>query len=232
MFILTKIADLVQIKPAEFSKASRVAIEDNINAKYANRVIQKIGLCICMYDLLWASEGLIGHGTGMVNVNGMFPWNLGGAQFFFRQGFQSTVLSCLAEKLIAQGTDSLLVEFRLMVFRPFKGETLLGKISSATPDGIHVRTEFFEEIFVPYKELPENTEFDHNEQAWTWIVDEERMYYDKNEMVRLQVIDEAWNDQIPDSAEQEALDKAKKVSPYSVTGSMLKEGLGVCLWWE
>ncbi|KXJ92004.1 RNA polymerase III subunit Rpc25-domain-containing protein [Microdochium bolleyi] len=193
MFILTKIADLVQIKPAEFSKASRIAIEDNINAKYANRVIQKIGLCICMYDLLWASEGLIGHGTGMVNVN---------------------------------------VEFRLMVFRPFKGETLLGKISSATPEGIHVRTEFFEEIFVPYKELPENTEFDHNEQAWTWIVDEERMYYDKNEMVRLQVIDEAWNDQIPDSAEQEALEKAKKVSPYSVTGSMLKEGLGVCLWWE
>lgn len=73
---------------------------------------------------------------------------------------------------------------------------------------------------------------DHNEQAWTWIVDEERMYYDKNEMVRLQVIDESWNDQIPDSAEQEALDKAKKVSPYSIVGSMLKEGLGVCLWWE
>ena len=83
----------------------------------------------------------------------------------------------------------------MIVFRPFKGETILGKISSATPEGIHsmlfplsfgnrsppstfsgllesgrksylltsspacpVRTEFFEEIFVPYKELPENTE--------------------------------------------------------------------------
>jgi len=33
-------------------------------------VIQKIGLCICLYDLLSASEGLIGHGTGLVNVNG------------------------------------------------------------------------------------------------------------------------------------------------------------------
>ena len=69
------------------------------------------------------------------------------------------------------------------MFRPFKGETILGKISSATPEGIHstcgglldmrfitwppsltdhlcdlVRTDFFEEIFVPYKELPENTE--------------------------------------------------------------------------
>lgn len=34
------------------------------------QVIQKIGLCICLWDVLWASEGLIGHGTGLVNVNG------------------------------------------------------------------------------------------------------------------------------------------------------------------
>jgi DNA-directed RNA polymerase subunit E'/Rpb7 len=66
----TKIADLVQIAPAQFESHSRIAIENNINAKYSNRVIQKIGLCICMYDLLWASEGLIGHGSGLVNVNG------------------------------------------------------------------------------------------------------------------------------------------------------------------
>ena len=25
----------------------------------------------------------------------------------------------------------------MIVFRPFKGETILGKISSATPDGLH-----------------------------------------------------------------------------------------------
>ena len=58
------------------------------------------------------------------------------------------------------------------------------------------------------------------------------MFYDKHEMVRLSVVDESWNDQIPDSAEQEALDQAKKVSPYSIQASMIKEGLGVCLWWE
>lgn len=69
--VQTKVADLVQIAPEDFSKQSAVAIEDNINAKYSNKVIQNIGLCICFYDLLWASEGLIGHGTGLVNVNGM-----------------------------------------------------------------------------------------------------------------------------------------------------------------
>ena len=34
------------------------------------QVIQKIGLCICVYDVVSASDGLIGHGTGIVNING------------------------------------------------------------------------------------------------------------------------------------------------------------------
>jgi len=62
------------------------------------KVIQKIGLCICLWDITWASEGLIGHGTGLVNVN---------------------------------------VEFRLVVFRPFKNEVLQGRITSCTQDGIN-----------------------------------------------------------------------------------------------
>lgn len=33
-------------------------------------VVQKVGLCICMYDLLKASDGLIGHGNGNLNVKG------------------------------------------------------------------------------------------------------------------------------------------------------------------
>ncbi|TVY20444.1 DNA-directed RNA polymerase III subunit RPC8, partial [Lachnellula arida] len=72
----TKIADLVQIEPKDFNKDSNMAIEDNINLKYSNKVIQKIGLCICLYDLLSASDGLIGHGTGLINVNVRTPPSL------------------------------------------------------------------------------------------------------------------------------------------------------------
>ena len=36
-----------------------------------------------------------------------------------------------------RANDIAIVEFRMIVFRPFKGETILGKISSATPEGIH-----------------------------------------------------------------------------------------------
>ncbi|KAM0256233.1 hypothetical protein ACHAQJ_005104 [Trichoderma viride] len=191
MFILTKFSDLVQISPEDFSKHSIVAIEDNINAKYANKVVQKIGLCISLYDVLWASEGLIGHGTGLVNVN---------------------------------------VEFRMIVFRPFKGEVMLGRIRSSTPSGIHLRTDFFDDIFVPYEELPQGAEYNHSEQIWIWNFDEERLFYDNHEMVRFQVIDEEWHDQTP--AGPTAAEDTPAKTPYKIKGSMAAEGLGVCLWWD
>jgi len=63
---------LVQIDPGDLhNKKAMQSIEDNINAKYANKIIQKIGLCICLYDLLSASDGQIGNGSGLVNVNSM-----------------------------------------------------------------------------------------------------------------------------------------------------------------
>ena len=95
----TKIADLVQIHPEDFNKEASQAIEDNINAKYANKVIQKIGLCICLYDLLSASEGLIGHGTGLVNVNGMVGGNLGS------QAWDSLLCELVADKTSLQSSS-------------------------------------------------------------------------------------------------------------------------------
>lgn len=42
-------------------------------------------------------------------------------------------------------TDILpLAEFRLVVFRPFKGEVIMAKISKCTPEGIHGRSSHAE----------------------------------------------------------------------------------------
>lgn len=65
----TTIQDLIQIKPQDFEKPSAQAIKDVVNDKYSNRIVPGIGLCLCMWDLVSATEGLIGHGTGLVNVN-------------------------------------------------------------------------------------------------------------------------------------------------------------------
>ncbi|CAL3966329.1 hypothetical protein PZA11_003016 [Diplocarpon coronariae] len=202
MFILTKIADLVQIVPEDFSKDASQAIEDNINAKYANKVIQKIGLCICLYDLLSASEGLIGHGTGLVNVN---------------------------------------VEFRLVVFRPFKHEVITGRISSATEHGIRIRTPFFDEIFVPISKLPENSVFVPTgiDQHFIWKPDptdpnSEDLHFDTHETVRVRIEEEIWTDQSPIGPREKALEggEAVKSHPYVLVGSMEDAGLGPCLWWD
>ena len=86
----------------------------------------------------------------------------------------SMSMVCVLEFLYgSQAKDCLKVEFRLVVFRPFKDEVLLGRISSAKEDGIRsksiffhqslslltvaVRTQFFDEIFVPADKLPEGS---------------------------------------------------------------------------
>ncbi|KAI9749122.1 MAG: DNA-directed RNA polymerase III subunit rpc25 [Lichina confinis] len=197
MFILTTISDLVQISPEDFRKPSVEALEDNINAKYANKVIHKVGLCICLYDMLKVSEGLIGHGTGLVNVN---------------------------------------VEFRVIVFRPFKGEIILGKISSSSEQGIKIRLDFFNDIFIPGDLLFPESRFDPIEQVWIWDSEGTQYYFDKNEPVYFRVESEEWNDQSPSGPNVSDLGAGTvtvmdRTVPYCIQGSMAQSGLGVCSWW-
>ncbi|OKL56963.1 hypothetical protein UA08_07805 [Talaromyces atroroseus] len=217
MFILPQstISDLVQITPEDFSKFSVVAIEDNINEKYANKVrmisspfqkigivlgltvfskvIQKIGLCIGFYDLLQSSDGLIGHGTGLVNVN---------------------------------------VTFRLLVFRPFKGEVILGKILSQDEDGIKIGLEFFEDIFVPKELLFEPSRYDIAENIWVWENDGQPFFYDVNEIVRFRVEAEEWHDQRPTKPEQaDGQTQSDYKAPYTIQASMVDSGMGLISWW-
>ncbi|KAF2452707.1 DNA-directed rna polymerase III 25 kd polypeptide [Lineolata rhizophorae] len=197
MFILTTIADLVQIAPEDFTKPSAQALEDNINRKYANKVIQKIGLCICLYDILTVSDGLIGHGTGIVNVN---------------------------------------VEFRLVVFRPFKGEILQGKILGSSHLGIRIHMGFYEDIFVPGPvNLFEGSEFDVAEQVWVWKAEgengTEELYFDTNEVVRFRVEAEVWHDQSPQAPMADDASDEERKTPYSIIASMQQGGLGPTMWW-
>ncbi|KAL1975281.1 hypothetical protein VTN31DRAFT_3673 [Thermomyces dupontii] len=194
MFILTTISDLVQISPEDFSKLSAVAIEDNINEKYANKVIQKIGLCIGFYDLLESSDGLIGHGNGLVNVN---------------------------------------VKFRLIVFRPFKGEIIMGKITGSTEQGLRIGLEFFNDIFVPPDLLFPGSRFDVADQVWIWENDGNTFYFDIGEIVRFRVEAEEWHDQIPTGPDHpDTVTVSERKPPYSIQGSMMMAGLGPVVWWQ
>ena len=46
------------------------ALVDELNKKYANRVLHDIGLCVCVFDLAEASEGKVRYGDGFLWYTG------------------------------------------------------------------------------------------------------------------------------------------------------------------
>ncbi|EMC93248.1 hypothetical protein BAUCODRAFT_141757 [Baudoinia panamericana UAMH 10762] len=201
MYILVSIADVVQLHPSDFHKASRRAIEDWLNAKYADKVIHKVGLCVGFHSLIKASEGLIGHGTGIVNVN---------------------------------------VDFRVVVFRPFKGEIIRGVISASTENGMQMSTGFFEDVVVPKEWLFSVSDFESEDGAppvWIWRTNDMSLYFDKLERCLMRVESEEWTDMSPqmkrpDDFDTERLDQYNmRTGPYRIMASMMHTGLGVAAWW-
>ena len=203
------LSDVVQICPAEFRKTNTRAIEDFINAKYADKVVHKVGLCLALHSIISHSEGFIGHGTGIVNVN---------------------------------------VDFRLVVFRPFKGEILSATIVHSNPmRGIYLSHDFFEDVLIPPETLFESTEWGHDEQgveAFIWrpkndeTAETNDYYFDRAEDCMYRVEEEQWRDLSPNMVmptqqfvanEQE--ERGVRKIPYLLRGSMMLTGLGPTLWW-
>lgn len=205
MLSQVSLTDVVQIHPSDFHKPSARAIEDWINDKYADKVIHKVGLCVGFHSLISTSEGLIGHGTGIVNVN---------------------------------------VDFKLVVFRPRRGEIIAGVIATSDPTaGVYLDMDFFEDVNVPPQLLFEGTKWEKDEygqEAFVWTENENQFFFDRLEPCLFRVEQEVWRDLSPqmqrpdqqfvDDAEEEEVGARK--TPYLIQGSMGFSGLGPVLWWE
>lgn len=104
------------------------------------------------------------------------------------------------------------VTFRIVVFRPFKGEVLTGKIMSSDEYGIRISMGFFDDIFVSKPWLPRPSEYDVTEAAWFWLGEpeddslwdephnstpEQRYYFDKQKPVRFVIEGDEFNEPVP-----------------------------------
>ncbi|KAK4982423.1 DNA-directed RNA polymerase III complex subunit Rpc25 [Elasticomyces elasticus] len=197
MFVVSAVQDTIQLVPQDFAKPSVQAISDNINAKYANKVIHKIGLCIGLFDIVSTSEGLIGNGTGVVSAH---------------------------------------VDFRLVIWRPFKGEILTGRIERFSPTGITLSTDFYQDIVVLNNMLFDGTNYDASEKVFVWTTDSGTpLYFDRHEIARFRIEAEHWIDmspqQQPGPGEAEKEDDGRGRSPYTIFGSMQHSGMGPTIWW-
>jgi len=140
----------------------------------------------------------------------------------------------VAEGLVGHGHGSahVNVEFRLIIFRPFKGEVMTGQISSSTMYGINIQTDFFDEIFIPQDGLFEGTTYDVKENVWIWDNDGNQFYMDKNEIIRFRVEDEKFHDQLPVPLHLQADRKEDETKPpYRIIASAQQAGMGLVSWW-
>ncbi|KAK0521297.1 DNA-directed RNA polymerase III complex subunit Rpc25 [Tilletia horrida] len=119
--------------------------------------------------------------------------------------------------------------FRMMVFRPFAGEVLQGRIMSANEEGIR---KFFDDMYVPPQLMPDICAFDHHERAWFWVYQpppdpetgevtgritdpyttdpNDRLYLHVGEQIRFAVEEDDFNDPEP--------------GPSALAGGTLAEG--------
>ena len=179
MFILASLQDNVRVKPNEFSKPPSKAITDELNRKYANRVIHDLGLGIKVFDVQSITDPI--------------------------------VFSC------QDGSYQSKVHFRLVVFRPFKGEILTGKIKdSSAAQGIRVTLGFFDDIIIPPPFLMPGSEFNSDEGVWVWKYDGNDLFMDPEEEIRIRIENQVFVDigPIKENVAEEAANRA--TSPYTI----------------
>ncbi|KCV72822.1 hypothetical protein, variant [Fonticula alba] len=204
MFVLVKFSDSVRIAPADFRKKLSDAVIDELNKKYANKVVKRVGLCISLFELHSVGDPLVVPADGCTHVK---------------------------------------VTFTYIVFRPFVGQILSGRIKKCTPEGVFVTLGFFEDILIPADQLQENTVFDHEEQVWVWNYFDNKLYMDVENRIRFRIVEHVYFEQFkkptaatpgafPAEEQADTSEAAPTQPPFSLIAAANQDGLGLEKWWQ
>ena len=68
----------------------------------------------------------------------------------------------------SEGSAIQLVKFRMVVFRPFVGEVLVGRLLSSNKEGLRVSLDFFGDVIIPNSLFPSPCSFNMHDGLWTW----------------------------------------------------------------
>ena len=111
--------------------------------------------------------------------------------------------------------------FRYIVFNPPIGSIWRASIASSNSDGIALQMSFFRNIWIPWENLPEGTEFMNGKWCWFDQSDPDNPYeFSDNQDVRFRVCEVKYSTN----------DKQGHI--MTIIGSMATNGLGPTAWWE
>ncbi|CAD6579912.1 MAG: DNA-directed RNA polymerase III subunit rpc25 [Cyphobasidiales sp. Tagirdzhanova-0007] len=214
MLLTTYFKDTIKIQPQHFGKDRELALKDEINRKYANKVLPDVGLCVSLFDIEDSSEGIILHGDGCIYHKVVFKPSidealLGRVGSSSREGIKFT---------LGFFDDCWIPEYRLpqnCAFDP-------------------TRSEFYWVPPVNEEDSGENIE---------QVPEEERFYIIAGETIRVRVVSEVFSDTTPKVAPKApaatgagpAPNPAPSETgppPYRIECSIAEPGLGLLDWWS
>ncbi|KAF9004642.1 polymerase III polypeptide H [Cyathus striatus] len=221
MFCLSIIKDTIPIHPSQFGASAEDAITFALNAKYSNRVLHDVGLCICVFDLTQLGEGKVRYGDGLLWYKVVFRLVV----------FRPFISEVIVAKVQSSDEDGirLSLPFFTDVYCP----------ASYLPQPCTFDSKERAWFWAPDFSLPRSPHPPRLQEAMLKIPAEERMYVDAGEAVRVRVEAEEWCDDDPGPSAGAAgqsvaggEEKRVKRAPYSILCSMSEQGLGPILWWN
>jgi len=210
MFVLSIIKDTVAVHPQHFGAPPEQAITNELNKKYANRVLHDVGLCICVFDLAEVGEGKVRYGDGFLWYKVIFRLTV------FRP-FPSEVILAKVKSSDEDGIR-LTVGFFDDIYVPL---VFLSEPSAFDPNE---RAHFW---------LPNSEATSAHELLDSVVAD--RMYIDTGEVVRVRIeSDEFYDDEPGPPKATEGVQQAheNRRPPYTITCSIAEQGLGPVSWWK
>lgn len=124
------------------------------------------------------------------------------------------------------GCSTYEVIFRLLMFRPFIGEIITGKIEESDANGLRLSLGFFNDIYVPVHLLRHPCQLGP-EGIWIWTYESAELPLDLDEKIRFRVKNIKYP---PLPIEQDA--NAKPFAPMEIIAEICEDGLGLVSWWE
>ncbi|KAI0693068.1 polymerase III polypeptide H [Cytidiella melzeri] len=205
MFVLSVIKDTVAVLPSNFGLPPEQAITNELNKKYANRVLHDVGLCMCVFDLSEVGEGKVRYGDGCLWYKVVF-------RLVVFRPFPSEVILAKVKSSDEEGIR-LTLGFFDDIYIPL---VYLPEPSAFDPNE---RAHFW---------LMGSDATTTHELLDSAIAD--RMYIDTGEVVRVRVeADEFYDDEPGPPKATEGVQQAKtenRRAPYTITG------LGPVAWWR
>lgn len=222
MFVLADIEDTISVHPSAFGQPSLTSISDQINAKYANKVLVDVGLCIALFDILSCSEGKVRFGDGCL---------------YHHVTFRLIVFRPFTQEVLT-GKIKSSDEAGIRITMGFFDDVYIPSHLIPKPCAFdHQERAWFWLYEARTEQIAADPLLSHQD---------ERMYLDTAEMVRFTVESEEFWDAEPgpgvvsgagESGQNSAglhhnQHTAKETKPhYSITASIAGSGLGLVSWW-